>query len=49
MVIETSIGYTDEYGFYIGYKPEFAFLNCCRREDLKKPILVKVGEKNETN
>lgn len=38
-LIENSIGWEDEFGFQIGYKKEFAFMNIGRSDKFKTPIL----------
>ena len=45
-IIENSIGWEDEFGFQIGYKEEFSFLNIGRSDKFKTPIL-KVRKPSE--
>ena len=47
-IIENAIGWEDEFGFQIGYKKEFAFLNIGRSEDFKTPILEVCETKQES-
>ncbi len=38
VIIENAIGWETKDGMQLAFKPEFAFMNCCRAEEHKRPI-----------